>query len=123
MMENKLPEAKEYMDKLLVRKDQFHLYQQGLIAMYSARLKQKVGLNREEDINTLYDEAKNIFEKIRFNSFKNKTSEVPDDKTDKLEEARFGHGAPNLDKKLKLISKWRSGREAKFPSLDFAVND
>lgn len=123
MMVNKLPEAKEYMDKLLARKEQFHIYQQGLIAMYSARLKQKVGLNREEDINILFDEAINIFEKIRINSLKNKSSEVPDDKTEKIEEARFGHGATNLEKKLKLIGKWRAGKDAKFPSLDFAVND
>ncbi|MBA2405812.1 MAG: hypothetical protein H0V66_13635 [Bdellovibrionales bacterium] len=123
MMENKLPEAKEYMDKLLLIKDQFHLYQQALIAMYSARLKQQIGVNSEQEINLLFDEAITIFDKIRVNSLKNKTSEVPDPKTDKIEEARFGHGVPNLEKKIKLINSWKSGKDVKFPSLDFAVND
>lgn len=123
MMEDKLPEAIEYMDKLLARKEEFHIYQQGLIAMYSARLRQKTGLHTEENIMLLFDEATKIFEKIRMNSLKNTSFAIPDTKTEKIEESRFGHGSKDLAKKLKLISAWKSGEDSKFPSLDFAVND
>jgi tetratricopeptide (TPR) repeat protein len=123
MMEDKLSDAIEYMNKLLARIGEFHIYQQGLINMYSARLRQKTGLHTETEINNLFDEASRIFEKINVNSLKNKSFAMPDSKTDKIEEARFGHGSPDLEKKIKLISSWKSGADYKFPSLDFSVND
>lgn len=123
MMEDKPADAIEYMDKLLVRKHEFHPYQQALIAMYSARLRQKTGLHTEETINALYDDATIIFEKIKMNSLKNKSFATPDSKTEKIEEARFGHGAHDLVKKIKLIGAWRAGEDEKIPNLDFSVND
>ncbi len=123
MMEDKYQEAREYMDKLLARKSEFHPYHQALISMYSARLRQKVGVTAEAEVLDLFKEAERIFEQIKSSSLKNKSSVLPDEKTANFEESRFGHGVPNLEKKIKLISSWKMGKEAKIPSLDFAVND
>ncbi len=103
MMEKNYPEAKNYMDKLLPKKQEFHPYSQGLIAMYSARLKQLTEDN-SADIPLLYKEAESQFTKIQ-------------------KESKYGHGVANLKKKLKLISKWSKGQDAAIPALDFAVND
>lgn len=103
MMESNYPEAKVYMDQLLAKKAEFHPYHQGLISMYSARLKQLVA-EESADIATLYKEAKDHFIKIQ-------------------KESKYGHGVSNLKAKIKLIDKWSKGKEAKIPSLDFAVND
>lgn len=123
MMEENYPEAIKYMDKLLAKKEEFHPYHQALISMYSARLRQKVGVTTEAEVNSMFEEATGIFETIKKNSLKNKSSLVPDQKSAAFEEARFGHGVPNLEKKIKLISSWKIGKDAKIPALDFAVND
>lgn len=123
MMEEKFEQARLYMDKLLNKKSEFHPYHQALISMYSARLRQKVGVNSEAEVNEMFDEAITIFESIKSSSIKNKSSAMPDSKSASFEESRFGHGVSNLEKKIKLIGSWKSGKNVKIPSLDFAVND
>lgn len=123
MMEENFTEAVKYMDKLLKRKQEFHPYQQALIAMYSARLRQKSGSTRQADINHLFDEALGILNDIKTHSLNNKSSVVPKQRSTSLVEARFGHGVANVNQKIKLINSWKMGKNPKIPSLDFAVND
>lgn len=122
MMEGEMEESKAYMDRLIKLKSEFHPYHQALVTMYSARLRQL--LKVEEDVvPELFSEAESVFKAILKDTSRNKRIASPDKATAVYEEARFGHGAPNLEKKLKLIEKWKSGNDGKIPSLDFSVND
>ena len=101
----------------------FHPYQQALIQMYSARLRQKTGPHSAEEINHLYDRASAVFSQVLKHSNKNKKMAEPQAKTLAFEEARFGHGSSDLAKKIKLIASWKAGKSIKIPSLDYAVTD
>lgn len=105
MTENDPTEAKRYMEKLLLRKSEFHPYHQGLISMYSARLRQLVGLSGGQ-VNDLYDEA--------FRFFSEQLGET---------KKKYDHAGPDLKKKIKLIKSWKKGKDKKAPALDFQVND
>ena len=64
-----------------------------------------------------------VFQNILNDSKKNKSFEMPDEKTARFEEARFNHGASDLKKKIKLISAWEEGKDKEAPHLDYSVSD
>jgi len=90
--------------------------------MYSARLRQLMKVE-EDKISSLFQEAESVLKSILRDSLANKHFLAPNPTAKHFEEARFCHGAPNLEKKIKLIARWKAGEEVKIPSLDFNVSD
>lgn len=121
MMEGNFSEARGHLEKLLIRKAEFHPYHQALVSLYAARMRQLTHENK--NVSHLYSFATDIFQRISDDTKNRKVIKTPDAETAEFEEARFGHGQSNLKAKLKLIETWAMGKNTNIPDLDFGIND
>lgn len=88
-------------------KEQNHIYQQALISMHLARTAELLSNeNKWSSEKTLlyYNFSLSTFERLKSESYK-------------------GHATSNLKKKIKLITKWKKGKDAPIPKLNFSVVD
>jgi len=103
MLEKRFEEARPLMENMVKRILEFHPYQQVLVTMFHQKLRDHLGFKDAKRVEN-YELVKEKLLKLK--------KDFP-----------FKHGAPNIDDKIKMISKWQENSEELIPGLDFAVLD